>query len=59
MYKGSFFMLEIEMIRFTAQDILTTSVCACTPGDQDCERLGHPDCHGNPQQGHLCGLGEA
>ena len=52
-------MLEIEMIRFTAQDILTTSVCACTPGDQDCERLGHPDCHGNPQQGHLCGLGEA
>lgn len=51
-------MLEMEIIRFAPQDILTTSLCSCVPGDQNCAQMGHPDCDADPQQGHFCGLGE-
>lgn len=52
-------MLELEIIKFEIQDVITAS-CACEPGaGTQCEQADHPNCFYEGNEGHKCGLGES
>ena len=52
-------MLEIEIIRLEAQDVITAS-CVCQPGlGSECAKNGHYGCPFAPEENHWCELGES